>query len=404
MKIGYILTTFPSQTETFAAREIEGLRKLGFVIEVLAAINNEQSHKYTGTEKVCYRCSLFSIEAFLSIGYLFIRYPLALGRLLYLVLIFFRECPKEAVSLIGNLHTIGLFTRHLDRESISHIHSYFLNWPAVVGLGISAATKRSFSISAHARDIFVEHGALKIKISRAKFVTTCTLQGLKYLKASLPAQYHHKLHLCHHGISLASERPKYVGKKRFESKHNDIVIAVGRMVQKKGFSGLLRAFALVIRKKPFCKLRIVGDGPERKHLIKLIEELAIEDQVELLGWQKSDVTLQAIRQATILVAPSLIADDGDRDGIPNVILEAFASYTPIIASKLEGISEVVEHRRTGLLVQPGDIAALTSAINELLSNSNLYNRLSKTAYETVVQHFDSARNAKELANLFIKAG
>jgi glycosyltransferase involved in cell wall biosynthesis len=403
MKIGYILTTFPSRTETFAAREIEGLRKLGFVIAVFAAKRHEQPHKYAEATKVYYRPSLFSKEAFLSIGYLFVRYPLALGRLLCLVLTVLRECPRDAVSLIANLHTIGLFARYLDRESISHIHSYFLSWPSVVGLGLSAATSRSFSISSHARDIFVEQGAIKLKISRAKFVTTCTQQGLKHLKANLPAQYHHKLHLCCHGIRIVSECFEHGDKNIFESEGNDIIVAVGRMVQKKGFSELLKAFALVVQKKPNCGLKIVGNGPGQKHLIELIEQLALNDHVELMGWQISDVTLQVIRQATVLVAPSLIADDGDRDGIPNVILEAFASGTPVIASKLEGISEVVENRKTGLLVQPGDITTLSLAINRLLNNKYLQYRLSQMAYQTVVQRFDSAKNTTQLANLFINA-
>ncbi len=401
MKIGYILTTFPCRTETFAVGEIEGLCKFGFVAIVLAATSQGDAHTCAETMRVFYRPSLFSTEALLSIGYLPIRYPLALVKLLCLALKLLGACPREAVSLIGNLHTIGFFARHLDREEISHIHAYFLSWPAVIGLGLSAATGRSFSISAHARDIFVEHGAIKLKVSCAKFVTSCTQQGLKHLKANLPAQCHHKLHLCNHGIKIVSGCSEHGGKNISESECNDTVIAVGRLVQKKGFGELLKAFALVVQKKPDYRLRIVGNGPDQKQLTELIEQLALEDHVELLGWQGSDVTLRLIRQATVLVAPSLVADDGDRDGIPNVILEAFASGTPVIASRLDGISEVVEHRRTGLLVKPGNVTELASAIKELLNNKYLQSRLSQTAYKTVVQRFDSAKNTKQLAKLFI---
>lgn len=401
MKIGYILTTFPGRTETFAAREIEGLRKLGFVITVLAATSQRHAHACVEDTEVFYRPSLFATEALLSIGYLSIRYPLALGRLLCVALRLLGACPREAMSLIGNLHTIGFFARHLDREAVSHIHAYFLSWPATIGLGLSAATGRSFSISAHARDIFVEHGAIKLKVSRAKFVTTCTRQGLKHLKASLPAQYHHKLRLCYHGIRMGSGCPDHGGKNISESKRNDTVIAVGRLVQKKGFGDLLRAFALVVRKKPHCRLMIVGDGSGQKQLNGLTEQLALKDHVELFGWQGHDLTLRLIEQATVLVAPSVISDDGDRDGIPNVILEAFASGTAVIASSLKGISEAVEHRRTGLLVKPGDVKELASAIKELLNSKKLQSQFSQTAYETAVQRFDSAKNTKQLAKLFI---
>ena len=401
MKIGYIVTTFPSRTETFAIREIEGLRKLGFVVIVLAATSHKQPNKSTAANKIYYRPFRFSAAAFLSVCYLFIRHPLALGRLLHLVLLILRECPREAVSLIGNLHTIGFFARHIERESISHIHSYFLNWPAIIGLGLSAVTNRPFSISAHARDIFVEQGALKLKTSRAKFVTTCTRQGLKHLKASLPAEYHTKLYLCYHGIRTLAEYFEHNNENTPKSECYNTIAAVGRMVRKKGFIELIKAFALVVREKPNCRLMIVGNGPGQKQLIELIEQLALKDNVELLGWQISDTTLQIIKHATILVAPSLIAEDGDRDGIPNVILEAFASCTPVIASNLDGITEVVEHYKTGLLVEPGDIPALASAIKRLLDNRNLQNRLSQMAYKTVVESFGFIKNTKQLADLFI---
>lgn len=399
-KIGYILTTFPCRTETFAFKEIDGLCKSGFAVTVFGATSQRQLPMYADTIKVFYRPDLFSMEALLSISYLSVRYPLALGKLFYLVFKLLRTCSREAVSLVGNIHTIGFFARHLDSGAITHIHAYFLSWPATIGMALSTITRRSFSISAHARDIFVEHGAMELKISRANFVTVCTQQGLEYLKASLPAKYHHKIHLNYHGIRVVPGLPGCDGKSASKSKRDDTVIAVGRLIPKKGFGNLVRAFNRVVQEKPGCRLAIVGDGPERKRLTGLTEQLNLKNHVEFLGWQDSDATLCLIRQSTVLVAPSLIADDGDRDGIPNVILEAFACGTPVIASRLEGISEAVEHRVTGLLVEPGDIVELASAIEELLEDGHLQCRLSRRGYETAIQRFDSAENTKQLSRLF----
>jgi colanic acid/amylovoran biosynthesis glycosyltransferase len=400
MKIGYILTTFPCRSETFVNREIESMSILGFDISVFAAENQQYAYKCNSATNTFYRPSLFSAQAFLSIGYLSFRYPLALGKLLCLVLKFIRICPREAVSLICNVHTISFFAKHLDHKAISHIHAYFLSWPAVIGLALSVTTGRSLSISAHARDIFIEHGAIKLKASRAKFITACTQQGLKYLKANLPAKHHHKLILNYHGV-ITSDCPDRRETNSSEFKPNGTVIAVGRLIPKKGFEVLLRAFDLVVQKKPNCRLMIVGDGPGNELLTGLIKQLALDNHVEFLGWREHDKTLQLIRQATVLVAPSLVAEDGDRDGIPNVILEAFACGTPVVASNLEGISEAVEHRRTGMLVEPGDVLGLTSAIRELLFNKCLQSRLSQTAYETAAQRFDSVKNTQQLAKLFI---
>jgi glycosyltransferase involved in cell wall biosynthesis len=247
----------------------------------------------------------------------------------------------------------------------------------------------------------VEHGALEWKISRASFVTTCTNQGLRYLKVHLPVTYHKKLYLNYHGIELVSGFPVPGGKGNGHSKRSDMVIAVGRLVRKKGFADLLRAFSLVVRERPHSRLMIVGDGPGRQELTALTEQLDLKERVEFMGWQPPDVTLALISHAAVLAVPSAIADDGDRDGIPNVILEAFASGTPVIASRLEGISEAIEHRRTGLGVKPGDIAELAAAIKELLNDKHLQRQLSQKACETAVQRFDSAKNARQLAELFM---
>ena len=217
------------------------------------------------------------------------RYPLALGRLLYLAIELIRACPHEAIFLIGNLHTIGFFARNFDRQEISHIHAYFLNWPAIIGLALSVVTGRSYSISAHARDIFVEHGAIKLKVSHAKFITTCTRQGLEYLKEHLPLKYHSKLCLNYHGIRIVSEYPDQEKTNLPEMKCRNTVVAVGRLVPKKGFEYLLKAFALVIRKKPECKLIIVGDGPGQKQLIELIKHLTLI--VMKIFWDLKSITL-----------------------------------------------------------------------------------------------------------------
>ncbi|MCX5637283.1 MAG: glycosyltransferase family 4 protein [Planctomycetota bacterium] len=404
MKIGYILTTFPCLTETFAAQEIECLRKLGFDITVFAAAGQRHTQLCRETLKVIYRPSLFSADAVLSIGYISVKYPLALVKLFCLILKLVGSYPREAVTLIGNLHTIGFFAKHLDHEAISHVHAYFLSWPATIGLALCIATGKTFSISAHARDIFVEHGTIELKVSRAKFVRTCTRQGLEHLKANLPSKYHHKLNLVYHGVKVAFEHPDAYDRNVAEIKHSQMIVTVGRMVQKKGFEGLLKALASVVQERPQCKLSIVGGGPGQDKLNSLVEQLALQGHVQLLGWQEHDMALRLIKQATLLVVPSVIADDGDRDGIPNVILEAFALGTPVIASNLDGISEVVQHRRTGLLVRPGDVGQLASAVKELLDNKVLQKQLSEAGYKMVLHHFDPMKNARTLVKLFLRAG
>ncbi|MHC4647919.1 MAG: glycosyltransferase [Planctomycetota bacterium] len=322
MRLGYILTTFPCRSETFVEAEIEALRKLGFDITVLAAVNPGDARTDGAHTETLYRPAMFSARAFLSVAYLLVRRPLALGKIACLIIRLLGSCPREALSLMGNLHTIGFFARHVDSRRISQLHAYFLSWPATIGLGLSVATGRQLSISAHARDIFVERGAVELKVSRTRFVSVCTQQGLKYLKSVLSARCHHKLHVCYHGTRTAGAccrleegcGPPFACAK--------FLIAVGRMVEKKGFANLLNAFGLVVRQRPDCRLMIVGDGPQRKRLAALRNRLGLEDCVEFSGWREPEVTRELIRRATALVMPSIVARDGDRDGIPNAILEA----------------------------------------------------------------------------------
>lgn len=396
-KIGYIVGTFPCRSETFIAREIKYLRDSGFDINVLTIESHEDNNKGNGI-KVIYRTSIFSYQALSSIIYFLIKYPFALPKIFLLVLKLMRTSPRESFLLLSNFHTITSFVRFLDMEEISQIHAHFLSWPSIIGLSISIATGRDFSISAHARDIFVEHGAIELKASHAKFITTCTKDGLDYLKDNISEQYHEKVHLNYHVIKC--DENSFESKEINSSDSKNIITSVGRLVPKKGFEYIIKAFASVSDQMPDCELVIIGEGPERGKIEDLIKHYSLEQNVKLTGWQTNDATLKFIREAKVLVVPSVITKDGDRDGIPNVILEAFACGTPVIASKLNSICEVIKHNKTGLLTEPENITELASAIKNLLTNKDLQNQLAQAAYKTAIEHFNPVKNTMQLAGLF----
>ncbi len=203
MNIAYILSEFPCRSEIFALREINALRMLGFGITVLAATGRTNPAYSDANVKTFYRPHPFSAKAILSFSYLCLRYPLGLFRLFCLILKLIGCCRREAISLFCNLHTIGYFAWQINRCRISHIHAYFMSWPALLALALHVAMGRQFSISAHARDIFAEHGALQLKTSHANFIRTCTRQGLRHLRTSLPVPHHHKLFVVYHAMPIA---------------------------------------------------------------------------------------------------------------------------------------------------------------------------------------------------------
>ncbi len=401
MKVAYLFAKFPSLTETFAVREIAYLNLNGFKVYVLAAKPEVCTESRSDVQ---YRPRRMSLQAWSSLLYLVRRYPLGALRLIGCCARLCCVCRKEGIQLLSNVHAVGHFARILDREGIRHVHAYWLSWPACLAVGLSVATGRTLSIAAHARDIFVESGALKWKMSRADFVVACTRQGLNYLRSRLPLRYHRKVHLVHHGIDLreASDGLIQGGDQLGNLCGNNTIVAIGRLVPKKGFRHLLRAFDVLRKERDGVRLVVVGDGPEKTRLSGIIEELHMEEAVTLSGQQPHGVAMQLLKSAPFLVVPSVVAGDGDRDGIPNVILEAFACGVPVVASRLEGIREVVEHMRTGILVDPGDVDGLAMVMSMLLSNRSLRAALSRQAYRVLRRRFDARTSAERLARLFVK--
>lgn len=400
MKLAYILSTFPCGSEIFAAREIAALRKQGFAVAVFAAVGEDVPAFLRVPSRLVYRPRLFSLEALDGLVYTLIRHPAGILRLLRLLIGLLNESPREAKTVAANLHTIGVFARACDREGLHHIHAYFLSWPACIGLAVAAVTGAGLSIAAHARDVFVECGALRLKAARAKFITTCTRQAAQHLKSRLPAACHAKIFLCYHGVEVPRAPQRAPGGKSVTSNNEYIVACVGRLVPKKGHADLVRAMALVTAKLPRCRLVMVGSGPEQQGVRRLVNQLGLAGCVEWRGWQAPEATRDLIETADVLVVPSAVAPDGDRDGIPNVILEAFATGTPVVATRLEGITEAVEDGYNGLVVEPGDIIGMARTIEEVLGNGRLRTALSRAAGKTVTQRFDIEENTRQLAELF----
>ncbi len=392
MKIGYICTSFPCLTESFILREIRALEEEGFEITVFAGVGERNFGSLEDIE-VIYRPARFSLRGFLSLLGLFSFGLVGFLRMALLVVRLFLESWRDGFIFLSNLHTIGYFCRELSSRSISHIHCCFLSWPSCIGLGVSIFSGKGLSISAHARDIFVERGAVKVKASRASFISVCSKYGLEQLKGHLPDKYHDKLKLIRHGVRIRRDS--------FDRKEGGTIVAVGRLIEKKGFEDLLYAFASVARRRVDCRLIIVGEGSGRARLESLVKRFGLSDRVQLSGRLSEEASLSIIREASILAVPSRIAGDGDVDGICNVILEAFSVGTSVVACDVGGIGEAVEDGKSGLLVKSRDGRQMAEAIGRLLCDGDLRERVIRGAFEIVRRRFDTKANAISLSKLFL---
>jgi glycosyltransferase involved in cell wall biosynthesis len=178
------------------------------------------------------------------------------------------------------------------------------------------------------------------------------------------------------------------------------LLAVGRLVDKKGFEVLVDAVAAM--QTPW-RLRIVGDGPNRARLEAAIDRLGLGGRVALHGRVTHDELPALLRGCRAVVVPSVTDAAGDRDGLPNVVLEAMAAGRAVVASDVAAIAEAVHHERTGLLVTPGDAAGLAAALDRVAGDAPLRMRLGAAAQDHVSAHYDLADCSERFCRLLEQA-
>ncbi|MEW6637188.1 MAG: glycosyltransferase family 4 protein, partial [Actinomycetota bacterium] len=250
-----------------------------------------------------------------------------------------------------------------------------------------------------AKDIFhesVNDGDLKRKLADAAAAITVSDYNARHLRETFgPAAG--RLRRVYNGLDL--ERFTY----RSPRERPPLVAAVGRLVEKKGFTHLVEACGLLAEAGCRLRCRIIGAGPLEGGLRSQIADLGLEDRVELLGPRPQRETIRHVREAAAFAAPCVVGSDGNRDGLPTVLLEAMALGTPCVSTDVTGIPEVVRHEETGLMVPQHDPEALATALERLLDDARLRVSLAQRARALIEAEFDVRRNAARLREIFEEA-
>jgi len=398
MKIVYIIGTYPRLTETFIDREISSLEKLGTEIKIVSirrpsgALSQEQIRLI---DRILY---LLPVSMASLIGghmrYAFGHPIKYFGLLFYL---FTRPHPSFPSRVKTVIHFgEGVYAANMLRKvRFDHVHAHFMDRAATVALIIGRLLDVPYSLTAHAGDIYVDPILLTEKMAAAKFVATCTEYNKNYLTQFGEKLFNHKLYCIYHGLAVE----EYQG---YESRGPDksILLSVGQLKERKGFIFLLQSCrALADRGFEFV-CNIVGDGPQREFLESQIENLSLENYVQLYGALSQSEVIEMYQQASLFVLPAILASDGDRDGIPNVILEAMSMELPIVSTSHSAIPEVVKHGVNGLLVPPADDEALTDALEKLITNPMYGRNLGSRGRDIVAEKFDPIANSKLLLDQF----
>jgi colanic acid/amylovoran biosynthesis glycosyltransferase len=277
---------------------------------------------------------------------------------------------KQAVLLAHGLLRIGA----------PPLYIHFAHKPATVGRFASLMLGNPFAVSAHAVDIWASPPKeLRVKLSDANVVLSCYEEARAHLerlvRGSTPVR------LVRHGVDIPDH---------FERREASppIVLAVGRLVEKKGFETLLRAAALLHSSGVVFRLHIAGDGVMWPTLARLVGELGLGEVVRFLGPQTHDELEAHFATASVFALPCQIGADGNRDGLPNTVLEAMARGLPVVSTTLESVREAIEDGREGRLVPPRDAERLAAALGELLADGELRTRLGRAARERATADFN----------------
>jgi glycosyltransferase involved in cell wall biosynthesis len=425
-RIGYIIRSYPRLSQTFILNEILALEELGVQLHLFPSTDPREPVVQAQAAEV--RAPVEYLEQATARG----RMP-ALGthlraalaspiRYIKTVSYVLRhteldegytaasrwECLAEALHLAGRLRQLRSAGQPID-----HLHAHFAHDPTLIALLAHKLTGISYSFTAHARDLFqIPQAALTERIAAASAVITCCAANLDYLNESAATPDRGKIRLIHHGVDLRGFQPAggqelgdggwehHTGPQTPSPNPHPLILSVGRLVEKKGFPDLLLALGQLKRRGLSFRCAIYGEGPLSGELAATIERLDLRDEVVLPGAVAQRDLIPVFQQADIFALAPFVTEDGDRDGVPNVLVEAMACGLPVVSTAVSGIPELVAHERNGLLVAPHDPEALADALAELINDRERRARLGAEARRTVVEHFDLRAAARELVGLF----
>jgi glycosyltransferase involved in cell wall biosynthesis len=402
--IGYLMKTFPKVSETFILNEILELERQGLKLHLfsLRPPQDERFHAAVSEVRspITYIPSLlpkFSIDSAVKL----LRSQVTLHpqnpQRFWKTWQFQRSRPET--KTLNELLQAGYLALELQKLGITHLHVHFANIPTAVAELVQSLTGIPYSFTAHAKDIYLtEPGALDRRMGKAKFVLTCTRCNQRFLQGI--STHFTPVHLSYHGLDLNRFHPNQAMPKVEET---PLILSVGRFCEKKGFPDLLQSCRLLREKGCVFRCAIVGYGPMQAEIEQLIQTLQLGDIVTLVGKVTQDELIGLYRQADIFVLPCRITENGDRDGIPNVLLEAMAMKLPVISTDISGIAELVNHMQNGLLVPQKDPPALAAELEYLLTQPDLMRQLGQSGREQVNQQFSLTHNTSQIKDLLMSA-
>ena len=389
-RVGYVLKVYPCLSQTFILNEILAHEAAGFPVDIFALRPPKDGLFHPGVSRV--RSPVTYVPRSCGKASTLWRHIDDAGAELPHLWSALREAGDEEASDVEQAIHLA---REIRARGIDVLHAHFGTLAATVARLAGGMVDVPYSFTAHAKDIFhssVRPHDLRRKLEDAAAVVTVSEFNVDYLHAEY-GEAAERVELVYNGLDLTEFELRVC-------QREPLVLAVGRLVEKKGFGDLVAACAQLKRSGRAIRCEIVGAGPLHDDLSGQIAALDVGDCVRLVGPLTQDEVRSRIRRARVLVAPCIVAADGDREGLPTILLEAMALGTPCVSTDVTGIPEVLEHEVTGLAVPQRDPGAIADACHRLLCDETLRARLAHRARERIESDFDIRRSTAGLRRVF----
>lgn len=389
LSLAYFMNFYPVLAQTFISREIKGLKNLGVNISAYSIRKPKMD--------------VISVEDTAFVNDTFYIFPMKILPFIWANLYFILTKPSKYFKVFSFIFTqlniksiIRTFyhfceaiyvAKKIAGENINHIHSHFASGPTSAAMFISILTDVSFSFTAHGSDIFLEKLLLDRKIKFAKFVITISNYNKNYLSKLVPDSLP-KIFVVYSGVDPQIFLPVH------KTNNIPIILSVGRLVWQKGHKYLIKACSILKENGIKFHCIIIGDGPERRKLEFLIEKYNLHGVVQLKGRMLPEQVVTYYDKADIFVLSSV------SEGIPVVLMEAMAKEIPVIASRITGIPELIDHNFDGILVPPTDVNQIASNIKSLVEDDARKKKIGVNARKKILEKFDIQNNVKELKSIF----
>ena len=389
MKVLYVLKRYPQTSQTFVIRELLGLERAGVDIGIDSLGPSDAAIRHPEVDEV-----KAAVRHLPKRPQLRDVWPTHLRLALRRPVVYIRAARAARSRDWRRFVQAGLVAGRVRREGIDHLHAHFASAACEVARDAAALAGVTYSVTAHAKDVFHDKhaGLLAERVEGAATVVTVSAHNAEHLRTVLPTA-----NVVH--VANAVALPMYSGPSA-----NGPVLCVARLVAKKGIDTLIQSISDVRLTWPDVMLEIIGDGELREELEALADRLGLGDNVRFVGAVDSHAVSEAYARASMMVLPCRVTADGDRDGLPTVLVEALACGLPVISTNVVGIPELVRHERTGLLVEPDDPGALSNAILKLHHDAALARDLGERGRDLVATDYDPATSARALAAVFTAGG